>query len=614
MAKRDPLSLVRLQRWPRPLADTAGHPTTGRVRDAERLVARRGHLRGLRPELRRRERRRDRRPRRRPVAPPLPRVARRRRHLVHALVRSPLADGGYDVADYRAIDPAFGTLEEAEPLIGEAAALGIRTIVDIVPNHVSDQHPWFQAALASPPGSPSERGSGSTRAAARTATRCRRPGRPTSPARRGPGRRTPTARPASGTSTSSRPPSRTSTGITPTSGANTRRSSASGSTAAWPASGSTRRPSWSRTRRCRRSRPNPGRASTRPPTATSSTTSIGAGGRSPTAIRGRGSSSASSGCRTWIASRSTSGRTSSTRPSTSTSCRSRGTPPRCAPRSTRRSPRMRRSARPSTWVLSNHDVTRPVTRYGREDSSFAFVAQAPRDADRPGARQASRPGRRAAVRRAAGLALHLPGRRARPRRGRGPAAAPAPGPDVLPLRRDRPRPRRLPRAAALVRRRAAVRVQPDGRVGGAVAAPARDVGEPDRRRRAQRSGLDAQPLPRRAARSAAPTRTSATSRCAGCRRPTASSHSPAATGFVSVTNLSGGAIALPAGARGPARQRRARRTAACHPMRRPGSGSIPRLSPGRPGGRQGKRNEEERMTSSAPRRSTRRCDPAMVLR
>ncbi|MBD8060392.1 glycoside hydrolase family 13 protein [Cellulomonas sp. JH27-2] len=67
---------------------------------------------------------------------------------------SPLADGGYDVADYRAIDPAFGTLAEAEALVEEALALGIRTIIDIVPNHVSDQHAWFQAALASAPGSP----------------------------------------------------------------------------------------------------------------------------------------------------------------------------------------------------------------------------------------------------------------------------------------------------------------------------------------------------------------------------------------------------------------------------------------------------------------------------
>ena len=67
---------------------------------------------------------------------------------------SPLADGGYDVSDYRAIHPMFGTLDEAERLIDEAAEMGIRTIVDIVPNHVSDQHPWFQAALAAGPGSP----------------------------------------------------------------------------------------------------------------------------------------------------------------------------------------------------------------------------------------------------------------------------------------------------------------------------------------------------------------------------------------------------------------------------------------------------------------------------
>ncbi|HET6944976.1 MAG TPA: glycoside hydrolase family 13 protein [Gaiellaceae bacterium] len=67
---------------------------------------------------------------------------------------SPLADNGYDIADYRSIDPAFGTLEEAEQLVAEARALGIRTIVDIVPNHVSNEHPWFEAAIASPPGSP----------------------------------------------------------------------------------------------------------------------------------------------------------------------------------------------------------------------------------------------------------------------------------------------------------------------------------------------------------------------------------------------------------------------------------------------------------------------------
>ncbi|MFF2377039.1 glycoside hydrolase family 13 protein [Streptomyces xiamenensis] len=67
---------------------------------------------------------------------------------------SPQADGGYDVADYRRIDPALGTLADAEKLIAEARELGLRTIVDIVPNHVSDRHPWFRAALAAAPGSP----------------------------------------------------------------------------------------------------------------------------------------------------------------------------------------------------------------------------------------------------------------------------------------------------------------------------------------------------------------------------------------------------------------------------------------------------------------------------
>jgi alpha-glucosidase len=64
-----------------------------------------------------------------------------------------MADGGYDVADYRDIDPMFGTLAEAEQLIDDAAALGIRVIVDVVPNHCSDRHRWFQEALAARPGS-----------------------------------------------------------------------------------------------------------------------------------------------------------------------------------------------------------------------------------------------------------------------------------------------------------------------------------------------------------------------------------------------------------------------------------------------------------------------------
>ncbi|MER6732513.1 glycoside hydrolase family 13 protein [Streptomyces puniciscabiei] len=68
--------------------------------------------------------------------------------------KSPQADHGYDVADYRAIDPLFGTVAEAEQLIEEAHRHGIRIIPDMVPNHTSDRHAWFQAALAAGPGSP----------------------------------------------------------------------------------------------------------------------------------------------------------------------------------------------------------------------------------------------------------------------------------------------------------------------------------------------------------------------------------------------------------------------------------------------------------------------------
>src|ERR1700741_4705629 len=66
---------------------------------------------------------------------------------------SPMADAGYDIADYRSIDPVFGTLADADSLIREAHALGIKIIIDVVPNHGSDRHPWFIEALAAGPGS-----------------------------------------------------------------------------------------------------------------------------------------------------------------------------------------------------------------------------------------------------------------------------------------------------------------------------------------------------------------------------------------------------------------------------------------------------------------------------
>lgn len=67
---------------------------------------------------------------------------------------SELADGGYDVADYRNVDPRLGTLEDFDEMVRTLHDAGIKVVVDIVPNHTSDQHEWFQTALAASPGSP----------------------------------------------------------------------------------------------------------------------------------------------------------------------------------------------------------------------------------------------------------------------------------------------------------------------------------------------------------------------------------------------------------------------------------------------------------------------------
>ncbi|WP_221585938.1 glycoside hydrolase family 13 protein [Microbacterium sp. G2-8] len=67
---------------------------------------------------------------------------------------SPQKDAGYDISDYRDIDPLFGTLADFDAFLAAAHERGIRVIVDLVPNHSSDQHPWFQQALAAAPRSP----------------------------------------------------------------------------------------------------------------------------------------------------------------------------------------------------------------------------------------------------------------------------------------------------------------------------------------------------------------------------------------------------------------------------------------------------------------------------
>lgn len=68
--------------------------------------------------------------------------------------KSPQADAGYDVADYRQIDPLFGTLDDFDAMAAKARELNLKVIVDLVPNHTSDDHEWFKEALSAGPGSP----------------------------------------------------------------------------------------------------------------------------------------------------------------------------------------------------------------------------------------------------------------------------------------------------------------------------------------------------------------------------------------------------------------------------------------------------------------------------
>lgn len=69
-------------------------------------------------------------------------------------MRSPQKDAGYDVSDYKDVDPLFGNLDDFDAMVERAHEFKIRVLVDLVPNHTSDQHAWFQAALSAAPGSP----------------------------------------------------------------------------------------------------------------------------------------------------------------------------------------------------------------------------------------------------------------------------------------------------------------------------------------------------------------------------------------------------------------------------------------------------------------------------
>jgi alpha-glucosidase len=105
------------QVYPRSFADSDGDG----VGDLAGLVARLGHLAGLGVDA----------------------------VWLSPIFRSPMRDFGYDVADYRDVDPVFGTLADADRLIAEAHARDIRVVLDFVPNHTSSDHPWFVDARSS---------------------------------------------------------------------------------------------------------------------------------------------------------------------------------------------------------------------------------------------------------------------------------------------------------------------------------------------------------------------------------------------------------------------------------------------------------------------------------
>ena len=67
---------------------------------------------------------------------------------------SPLRDDGYDIADYTTVHPHYGTLDDFKTFLDEAHKRGLKVITELVINHTSDQHPWFQRARRAPPGRP----------------------------------------------------------------------------------------------------------------------------------------------------------------------------------------------------------------------------------------------------------------------------------------------------------------------------------------------------------------------------------------------------------------------------------------------------------------------------
>ena len=386
------------------------------------------------------------------------------------------------------IDPMFGDVADVEALVAEAHDLGIKVIVDIVPNHSSDQHVFFQEALASR-ARIGRRGSATTACAAPTTA----PARPTTGARAFGGSAWDpvldairAARAGGGTCTCSTPRSPTSTGTTPTcarSSSDTlrfwfdrghrrlphRRGHRPGQGARLPAAPA-RATGWLLTLRR-----DPGLPAVGPAGRARDLAGVAPGlQRLPPAagLRRRGLGGHRRG-----AGRATSAPTSCTRRSTSTTSSAAGTPGRCARSSTARCTPPRLVGAPTTWVLENHDVPAGPDQVRGRGSRRADAAVQ----HRPGPERGS-PTTPAASRAPAPGSCSCSACPARPtstrarswawRRSR-PARRVPPGPRVPPHRRRGGLPRRVPRADPVDPRRRLVRVQPHG---GVVAAACRRTG------------------------------------------------------------------------------------------------------------------------------------------
>ena len=435
-------------------------------------MARRRHLPGLHPQLRRRQRRRDRRHRRHPLALPYLAELGVDAIWINPWYPSPMADAGYDVADYRDDRPApSAPSTDAEALIVEAHEHGLAGDPRHRPEPHSTSTPGSGRRWPPAPAAPARRyifrpGRGPT-ATSRPTT-----GAAASAARRGRGSRA--RRPGEWYLHLFAPEQPDLNWEQPRGARRVRvRSCGSGSTGASTGSASTSRTGWSRTAGCptsaRRRRPVAPAPRRRPPALgprRGARDLPAPGGRSPTPTTAPACSSPRPGRARPSASPATSARTSCTPRSTSTSCVLPGGAGTCARSSTTPLDRARRGRR--TRDLGAVQPRRRPPRHPLRPAAAPTGRQRLRCRTGPADADLELGTRRA--RAAALLMLALPGgayvyqgeELGLPEVEDLPERRPA-GPHLGALRPHRPRPRRLPGAAAVVRDSAAVRLQPGGR-------------------------------------------------------------------------------------------------------------------------------------------------------